>query len=155
MTASARQREVTYPSEKKEIIHRPEFFFLSFCGISKILVPWVAFRIRPSLEHPQQKWDGKTFASSHFRGLCSTVCLYPVASRHQVPKKYELLSPFRLSYWGQKHIHFRWIHTCAEVFDLPFFLSRYFWLPRVLWPGYSGTVCFIYLFIYLFIYSSI
>ena len=121
-TASARQREATYPSEKKRGRH----------------IPWI-FSWFPKI------WGSWNLTSSHLRGSCSTVHLFLITFCHQLFKKLQVV----LSLWpivsaGQK-IRFISLRTCLHDLRSSRLPYSFFMISSAL--AWLFGHCLIYLFI--------
>ena len=104
-TVSARQREATYPDEKKSADSDIDFFPPVFLCISNMIVRWEASSLRPP----------HIFVARVQLSVLNS-------SRLAVnSKKHDSSHSLHLSYRGQKHIRLRWFHTCTEGFDTPGF----------------------------------
>ena len=117
-TALARQREVTYPDEKKESKHRPWISFLIFSCISNMLV-W-SVTSRPPLERTPQN-GARKLSSPYIFDV--GVQLYIFSSSHfAVNSEKRFISSFPPIVSGM-NIRISWLCTCVlDLFGTSSFL---------------------------------
>ena len=138
-TASARQREATYPDEKKRVDTDLEIF-----PGSNMLVRWVASSVRPSLEC-SSKTGARKPSPPDILMAGVQLCVFTLSRLALNCQK--RVVPFLPPGVGEMNIRFRRLRSCVQEFSgPPVFLSHFNCYKSHSLAVWRLSALFIYLF---------